>query len=204
MGGGEPEYRPRAQVSSAKVVPVEVVDAAVRARQILDKAQLSIAEQKAEFERWIEHERAALLRELRAEVELSLASKFVELAAKRQRALEQSRDDIVQLAQLVAERVLRDHLTSNPEQFLSFAEKCIAEARGSSRLTVHAHPEDVAQLQSQLENLREHSLIELRVEPDAEMLRGDLRLESDVGTLDARLGTQLSHLAETIRESLRV
>ena len=187
-----------------KVLAHEIVDATVRANRIIKDAEAQIAEKKAEFERFLETERAAIQSELSAKLELSLAGKFVELNALRQRRIEQSHDDIILLARLLSERVLREQLTLDPAQLASFAKKCVAETRGSTHVVIHAHPEDAKHLQAQLENLLALTLVELRVEPDPELLRGDLHLESDVGTLDARLGTQLANLAETIRESLLV
>ena len=51
--------------------------------------------------------RADMLRQARAEVEATIAAKFIALSALRQREIGQSRDDIVQLARLLAGKMLK-------------------------------------------------------------------------------------------------
>ncbi len=169
----------------------EVANAAVRARKILADAEISAAERLLCFERSIEATRANMLKEARADAEQSLAVKALEIAVLRQRSVDRARDDIISLAQVMAERVIREELALKPERLVKLAQQCIHEARGSSRIVLYAHPDDAAYLSQQIENLITDRGIEIRIQPEPEFLPGDLRVETDVGTVDARIGTSI-------------
>ena len=96
------------------------------------------------------------------------------------------------------------HLGLCPERILLLAKQCIREGRGSSRLLLYAHPGDAAYLRQQMDQLNPDELVELQIQSDPDLMQGDLRVETDVGTIDARIGTQLANLAAKIRESFRV
>lgn len=170
---------------------------------MIDDAESRIAEKWAAFEEELDSARAEMLDQVRAEVGRELASKFIALGTLRERELERSRERVLQLACLLAERILREELSSRPEQLVRFAENCIAQTRGSSSVVIHANPEDIDVLQAPLEVLAGEIAVGIRLHSDPQLPRGDLHIESDVGSLDARLGTQLANLAEIIRESLR-
>ena len=53
---------------------------------------------------------------------------------------------------------------------------------------------------SQLESFR---AVCIEIVSDASLGPGDLRVETDVGSIDARVGTQLTHLAAAVFESNR-
>ena len=185
-----------------RVVDGEVTRAAERARQIIADAEAAIAEQRLQLEKSLETTRAQMLQQAQADAEVSLAAKAVEIAALRWRSLVLARNDIVELAQVMAERVIGETLHLNPDRLVALAQRCIDEARGSSRIVLYAHPRDAAELSQQLEDL--NPTIQIQVQPEPELQPGDLRVETDVGTVDARIATQLANLAVKIRESFRV
>jgi flagellar assembly protein FliH len=184
-----------------RVLEGEVAQASTRAGQLIADTEARIAERQLKFEKSLESTRAALRREAKAEVELSLAAKITEAAALRQRQLERASDDIIKLAQAMAERVIGESLNLDPQRLMSMAQRCINEARGANRVLLLVHPADATRLAQQIEGLGVS--VEVRVQPDPELQTGDLRIETDVGSLDARVGTQLANLAAKIRESLR-
>lgn len=203
---GEPKDHPaesRQPRVRARVVSSDVTDAALRITQMMAQADEAIAEKRARFEDELATARATLAREARDQVHSELAAKFIELSSLRQRELERCREDLVQLARLLAERVLRHELGTSQTQLLEFAERCISEVRGATSIVVRVHPDDFQPLKESIEALAETVCAGLKLLPDPELLRGDLHIESDVGTLDARLSTQVACLAEALRESLR-
>ena len=186
------------------VVAREIAAAAVRAQTIIVNAESRAAQERLDFERDIESTRKDLLNLARAEVEESLTYKILEIAALRERTVERAQDDIVALAQILAERVIGEELTLLPARILQLAKQCIREGRGSNHLILCAHPDDAAFLRSQLDQLNVDVTAEIQVQSEPDLMRGDLRVQTDVGTIDARIGTQLANLAAKIRESLRV
>lgn len=186
------------------VVAREITEAAVRARKIMADAQAHVARERLDFEKDIESIRSDLSNLARTEAESSLTDKLFEVARLRQLMVERAEDDIIALARVLAERVIGEELVLRPEGILLLAKQCIREGRGSSRLSLYAHPADAAYLRQQLDKLSVDDAVELQIQSEPELRQGDLRVETDVGTIDARIGTQLANLAAKIRESFRV
>jgi flagellar biosynthesis/type III secretory pathway protein FliH len=201
---------PAAKGPSAKVLPGghvvagEITEAAVRARKIVADAQASATQERLNFEENIESIRSDLLNCARIDAESSLADKVLEVAGLRQLTIERAEDDIIALARVLAERIIGEELSLRPERILLLAKQCIREGRGSSRLLLCAHPDDAAYLRQQMDQLSMDDAVELQIQSEPDLMRGDLRVETDVGTIDARIGTQLANLAAKIRESFRV
>ena len=108
----------------------------------------------------------------------------------------------VELARILAERLLGEALNLAPERIVTLAREALNQARGARRVTIVAHPDDVAVLEQSLGELG--ALAELtRVVSDPRRARHSLRLETDIGTLDADLAPQLERLARKLRETLR-
>jgi flagellar biosynthesis/type III secretory pathway protein FliH len=105
------------------------------------------------------------------------------------------------LARLLAERLLGASLAVTPEQVVDLARQALAEARGARRLTIVAHPEDAKLLAGSLTSLGV-AVETVRLVPDATRPRGSLRIETDIGVLDADLAPQLDRLALRLRETL--
>ena len=105
------------------------------------------------------------------------------------------------LARLLAERLLGASLAVAPEQVVSLAQQALAEARGARRLSIVAHPADAELLSGSLPSLGV-AIETVRVVPDPSRERGSLRIETDIGVLDADLAPQLDRLALRLRETL--
>jgi flagellar biosynthesis/type III secretory pathway protein FliH len=111
-------------------------------------------------------------------------------------------DRAVELATLLAERLLGETLAVSPGRIGALAAQALKEARGARKITIFAHPEDAAPLRASLLEIDAENRVH-RVEEDASLGRGDLHLETDVGVIDARLGEELAHLGERLKEALR-
>jgi len=186
---------------AARVVPEVVVAASERARAIVARAE---ADANALFAR-AEARAAALGAELvtqaKNEAATALAARELAVAAREANAREQHLDDTVALARLLAERLLGETLRVDPARVVALARQALTEARGARNVTVAAHPEDVPLLESAL---RAGELTPpVLVVADPKRQRGSLRLDTELGTLDAELAPQLDRLAEKLREALR-
>lgn len=193
---GEPRARPR-----GRVVPRVQVDAAVEAERLLAKARAEAEQLLRAAERSAADLKLRAEAEARAEASAKLAAYALALASHEAKADERALERTVALARLLAERLLAASLAVAPEQVIALARQALSEARGARRLTLAAHPEDAALLSSELPSLGVP--VELvRVVPDASRKRGSLRIETDIGVLDADLAPQLDRLALKLRESL--
>lgn len=184
----------------AKVAPRAVVDAAARAERIVAEAH----ERAAAILREAEAERAALRERLHAEAReeaaATLASRTLALAAREAAADEQALNRSIELARLLAERLLGEALALDPTRVVALAETALAEARGARRVVLVAHPLDAPLLERAAAEGRLAHVV--RVVPEPSRARGSVRLESELGVLDAELAPQLDRLLERLRESL--
>jgi flagellar biosynthesis/type III secretory pathway protein FliH len=190
----------RTPQTPARIVPAQVVDAAERASQILAAAETRAREIVSAAEA------AASAHARRAEEEGRAAA----VAGLAERALRQARleaehdqratNRLIELARLLAERLLGVALRLEPSQVVALAEHALGEARGARRITIVAHPDDTAELERALAEGRLDRVT--RVIASGERSRGSLRLETEIGVLDADLAPQLARLAEALRTSL--
>ncbi len=184
-----------------QLVRREVLEAAERAARLLSDAEASAARIVTDAERAAAELRLRAEAEGRADAAAKVAARALALRHHEARADERALNRSVDLARLLAERLLGESLRVAPEQVVALARQALLEARGARRITVVAHPEDA--------KILEHSLPALGLDPntaqvraDAARSRGNLRIETEIGVLDAELSPQLERLSLKLRESL--
>jgi flagellar biosynthesis/type III secretory pathway protein FliH len=184
-----------------RVAPKALVDANAEAARLLAKARVEAQQLVQAAERKAADLKLIAEAEARAEASAKLAAHALSLATHEANADERALDRIVALARLLAERLLGASLAVSPEQVVTLARQALSEARGARRLAIVAHPEDAKLLSDALPSLG-IALETVRVSPDSARQRGSLRIETDIGVLDADLAPQLDRLALRLRESL--
>ncbi len=192
-------YRPA--LPRGRTIPRDVVAAA-------DEGAAIIARARAEAERIVQRaEQSVAELRLRAEAEgradavASLAAHSIALKAREGASLAGELDRVVELAKILAERLLGESLGLDPGRVVALARQAIDEARGARRITIVAHPEDASRLEAALGSLAAGAEA-VRVIADPKRARHGLRLETDIGVLDAELAPQLERLALKLRETL--
>lgn len=127
-----------------------------------------------------------------------LAAQFLALRKEDESRAERDLDRAVELAVVLAERLVGAAIQRDPALLVPLAKQALAEARGARKRRIEAHPTDAAELAKNLENLGP----DLVIEENAQLARGALVVHTDLGTLDARLTPQLQRLATALREVL--
>lgn len=179
-----------------------VVDAAERARTLIATAEqrareiLASAAAEAASVRLRAEERG------RADGVARIAAQAVALSQREAEAEKRGLDRTVQLARLLAERLLGEELALDPSRVVSLARQALDETRGARQVKIVAHPEDLVLLERATGPLGLDPSA-ARFEPDPKRARGNLRIETDVGVLDAELAPQLERLAIKLREAIR-
>jgi len=183
-------------------LPAEVVEAADRARAIVAAAEERARAIIAEAERCASDVRLGAEEIGRADALAGVAALALELRDSEARAEERELSRVVDLARLLAERIVGRVLDDRPSLVLDLAHRVLDEARGARRIRIHAHPIDAGLLAPALADFdpdgRVHAIVE-----DATLGRGDLLLETDIGVVHAELGAQLERLAQRLRQVLR-
>ena len=184
-----------------QLVRREVLEAADRVRGLLAAAEERAARIVHDAEQAAAELRLRAEAEGRADAAAQIAAHALALRDYEVRKDERALDRTVELARVLAERLLGESLRVAPTQVAALAKQALSEARGARRITLVAHPEDA--------RILEHSLPLLglsegaaRVVADDRRSRGNLRVETDLGVLDADIAPQLERLSLKLRESL--
>jgi flagellar assembly protein FliH len=144
---------------------------------------------------------------LRARLDQELASVLAALAQGVQ-AIEQSRhawqqhweQHAVKLAAAIAERLCRRELARQPEITLAWVREALELASGSSRITVRLNPADHDTLGQQIEPIKRQlaGLGTVEVVADPAITSGGCRIDTDFGSLDQQLESQLARITEEL------
>lgn len=180
-----------------------LADAHERARALVDEAAAR-ADQIAAEARLTGHDagfrdgREAADREMNDM--LGTMRALLEMArAERHKLIESAEPQLVKLALGIAERVLHQQVALDRGVVVEMAKNAIARLIERDTVTVRVNPAD-------LERMREHrdeliafgDIRNLRVIEDQRVDRGGVVVETEAGTIDARLGTQLEEARKVL------
>jgi flagellar biosynthesis/type III secretory pathway protein FliH len=188
------------RVGYGRVAPREVVDAAEQARALLERARTTAGELVARAESEAAELRLKAEVEARAEATARLAAHALALSLREAQALERNLERVIELSRVLAERLLGEALELEPRRIVAIARRALEETRGARRVTIVAHPDDAALIDEALLSLNAGGAATVLADP--ERPRRSLRLDTDIGVLDADLAPQLDRLLPKLRESL--
>ncbi|HMJ15027.1 MAG TPA: FliH/SctL family protein [Polyangiaceae bacterium] len=201
-GNAEPVASTRTPAARAHIVAERVLEARAEAARIVAEARARAEAILAEAELAMADARVRAEAEGRAEGVAKVAARALALAQLEARSDERQLERTVELARVLAERLLGEALALDPKRVLALARQALGEARGARRIQIVAHPADAAILTESLAELTTGPNV-LSIEMDDQRARGDLRLVTDIGILDAELAPQLARLTLKLRETLQ-
>jgi len=182
-------------------IAAEVWQAGETARAVVASAQAEAAALRREALEALEAELGALRRSARAAAEAegreagraAAATTLVRAAAERDRWLESARGEALDLAVEMARRILARELALAPGAVRGAAQEALRAARGRRRLRLRVHPAGAAALRDgQGDGLAGGLGPAVAVEADPSLSPGDVVLETEAGTVDARVETRLA------------
>jgi flagellar assembly protein FliH/type III secretion protein L len=175
----------------ARRIAAELIEARTEAARILAEAKAQASAVRAEAA-------SSAARSAREQEVAKLAAGFLALRHAEAQRLEADRDRIIELAVVLAERLLGDALRLDPSRIAELAAAALCEARGARRVRIDASPFDVAALTDALAAIGQDA----DIRPDDGLGRGSLVVHTDLGRIDGRLEPQLAVLASAVREAL--
>ena len=173
----------------SKIVSGQVFDAKTTATAILaearDRASAMIAAAHAEAEQLHQQARSAGADEGRAEA-LAL---YTAAEACFATALADAEETAMTLAMEIARRIVRNEIETSPERIGSIARDVLSRARRATSVVIRANPLDILVLRE----LQQRGEIPptVALEADAGIDRGGIVARTDLGIMDAQVGTQL-------------
>lgn len=193
---------PSVEQAGSKVIPRQVLLAHAEGRRILERAEAAAIERAEAADEAAEaSQRSAMIRGY-ADGFARWQAQLTALAEARDRLLADSAPEIARLAVRIAEKVLRRALDRDPARLVPIIRESLESLRVSSggALTVRLHPERAAAARAAIEALRQADCRwrTLSVIADDDLDSGGCRVESELGTVDASIETQLSALEDLL------
>jgi flagellar biosynthesis/type III secretory pathway protein FliH len=201
VSSGEAMFPLRPSAAAWRRIAREEVEARLAAERIVRDARAhaeTIVERARTEARGTADQAASDARE---QAEAEFAAQWLTRRSNEDTRLDGDAERIVAVAVVLAERLLGATLALHPDRVVDLARVAIGEARGARRVTIEAHPLDA----SALEGLLTDAAIDVRsveVRTNEALARGELRLQTDVGTIDAKLAPRLERLAAALRDLL--
>jgi len=174
-----------------------------RAAQLLDDATRR-AQTLAEQARRDGHEAgyANAVEEVQASMAAMIATlgEIVEAArAERHVLLASAEPELVRLAVGIAERVLHQQIALDNGVVVEMARAAIARIVDRERITVRVNPADIEQMRGHRDELLALGDVKnMRVIEDQRVDRGGVILETDAGSIDAKISTQLAEVRKIL------
>jgi len=175
-----------ALLADARAKARTVVEEAVRSAQavrdaaVADGRTAGMAEGKAAAERQMDD----MLTTMRNIVDMA--------RAERRKVIETAEPELVRLAMDIAERVIHQQIALDPNVVLEMTKAAIARLLDKDTVTVRVNPADLERVRSHRDEiLAIGDLKNLRIQEDQRVDHGGVVIETDGGTIDARVGTQV-------------
>jgi hypothetical protein len=191
----------RGEPPRARIVARPIAEAMDAARVLLDaaraEAQQILARAEATANDLILQQQARA----RADALCLVVDEALELRKRQAELSKNVLDRSVDFATLLAERLLGEELALAPERIRALARQVLEEAAGARHAIIVAHPRDASELRAGLGGLG--SLLDsIGIEDDAQLSRGHIRVETELGVIEADLRGQLERLATQLRKLL--
>jgi len=124
------------------------------------------------------------------------ARELLVAATEHRAALEAARTDIVRLALALARRIVSEEIRLAPERVEALVGATLSAAPGARVLRLRTHPDDAERARAAAIAADPDGRVQLHLDPG--LSRGDCVLETEGGSIDARIDTQLAALEEQL------
>jgi flagellar biosynthesis/type III secretory pathway protein FliH len=117
-------------------------------------------------------------------------------SATSRAALAGLEDELVDVLMRALARIVEGEFRLAPEHIRCVARSELHKLREARRIVLRIHPDDLPHVASVIEETTQ----DVAIETDACLTPGDCFLDSDLGSVDARIATKLARLEALIRE----
>ncbi|MBX5483686.1 MAG: flagellar assembly protein FliH [Myxococcaceae bacterium] len=200
--GPEPVSDPRAPVRAGRpgVVNSEVFEAHQSANAIIEdakkKAQEILEAAQAEREKVLAEAREAGRQEGLGQVtEQILRAKLL-----KTEVLQNAEREIVALACRIAEKIIGHDVERSPELVTDIVANAVENVRTAQQVVLRVNPKDAAILREKRARMMEQigRVKEIAIKEDADIPRLGCIIETEAGTIDAQLATQLEMIRNVL------
>ncbi|RJG22290.1 FliH/SctL family protein [Paenibacillus thiaminolyticus] len=120
----------------------------------------------------------------------------------KEQLIQEAEPFVVSLSCAVAEKIIQKQLSVEPEIVLELARKTLSRKRESGTITLCVSPEQFAYVHAAREELSlvVDSQAELQIIPDSSVNDGGCVVRSALGSIDARIDTQLAEIKKALMQ----
>ncbi len=186
-------------VRDSNVVKNQIVNARETAAKIVAEAEYFAENLRREAESQAENLRVQAYQEgtdrALSEFELNL----LEIREIREKVWRDAEQDLLRLSVRLAEKILGREIQNDAHAIASIVSTALQNARGLEKLTIRVNPQDLPVVEQELENFKTSGRRAfLNFAADPRVASGGCLIESEVGTIDARLETQFRVLERAL------
>jgi flagellar biosynthesis/type III secretory pathway protein FliH len=177
-----------------------VHEASLEAKEIIDKAR----GEAAEILRATQLERETLLAESREQGFATGLDKWnealIEAWKERTQYLSRNESELVRLSIAVARKIIGNSVQVDPSTTLHTVREAIRSVRSERKIKLRVRADDEAMVRSQVLELKKSTadICEIVVLSDDSIELGGCIVDSDLGTIDAQISTQLQSLERAL------
>lgn len=130
----------------------------------------------------------------------ALAAAIQGLRLASARLAEQARSDALEIAFVIARRILEAELKASPEPLFALVRSAVRRLGEARQIRVRLCPADAAVIEEALakEELPDLAVVQTQVVADASLSPGDCVVESALGSVDGRLDGRLGELKRAV------
>ncbi len=130
----------------------------------------------------------------------ALDSAVAQIIDSKQQWLQHWETSIVKLSTSIAAHIIRRELKTEPELPLEWIREALQLAAGSADVSIHLHPNDLETLRGEVDRLVALfcPLATGRILADPSITAGGCRVETQFGTIDVQLETQLARVEQEL------
>jgi type III secretion protein L len=184
----------------AGVLNAEEYEAKTAGKQILAEAQAKAEEIKAEALRFKEEVFSKARDEAKADVQARAAEELARAKIQAGQILGESEKDVLELALKVAAKIIGRDLERDPALVMEIVANCTEAARSSKAMIIKVHPEDGKLMREKKPRFMElvGRQLDISIRDDAEVDRGGCVIQTEYGTIDGLIRTQLDMLRNVL------
>ena len=181
-----------------KIVKNQIVSAQREAARILEEAEGFADEIRREAQTEAENLKAEAYREGTENALTEFERHLIEAREIREKVWRETEKDLLRLAVRLAERIVGREIEKDDRTIIEIISTALQNARQQEKLTVRVNPKDLATIEKETEKFSSGRIQFIDFVADPRVASNGCLIESEVGTIDARLETQLRVLERAL------
>lgn len=188
-----------AQTSSRKVLKNQIISAQDEAARIIEEAENFAAQIRQEAQIDSENLRAEAYRSGTDKAVTEFEQTLLDVREIRERVWRETEQDLLRLAVRLTEKILGREIKSDKTAVADIVATALQNARQQEKLTIRVNPSDLPTIEEEMKNFSRNGRTQyMDFIADPRVSEGGCLIESEVGTIDARLETQLRVLERAL------